>query len=96
MPIPVKLTRAHQVTLPKRLLEKAGWLDKEFFVAELKADYLILKPLTMNQRPVLKSFEDLRRHFARIGITRKDLRDAVAWARRHKKPQPLKQRRTPA
>ncbi len=92
MAIPVKLTRAHQVTLPKRLLERAGWLNQEFFVAELKADYLVLKPLTMTQRPALRSLDDLRRHFARIGITRKDLRDAVKWARRREGTRPLRRR----
>lgn len=92
MPIPVKLTRAHQVTLPKRLLERAGWMDQEFFVADLKGDCLVLKPLALTQRPVLSSFEDLRRHFARVGITQKDVRGAVAWGRRNEKPRPLKRR----
>ena len=81
MPIPVKLTRAHQVTLPKRLLERAGWLNQEFFVADLRNDSLILKPLTMAARHSVANLSDLRRHFAKIGITRRDVRDAVAWAR---------------
>ncbi|MBI3333798.1 MAG: hypothetical protein HYZ93_06895 [Candidatus Omnitrophica bacterium] len=84
MPIPVKLTRAHQVTLPKKLLERAGWLKQEFFVAELKGNYLLLKPLSLEPSPQapMASFEDLRRHFARIGITRKEIHRAVRWARR--------------
>ena len=92
MPIPVKLTRACQVTLPKRLLEQAGWLNQEFFVADLKGDCLILKPLTMEPRPPLASFVDLRRHFARIGVTQLDVRNAVAWARRRER-KPLRHRR---
>lgn len=82
MPVPVKLTRSHQVTLPKRLLKQAGWLDQEFFVADLRGEYLVLKPLTLDSRPSVASFEDLRRHFARIGITARDTRAAVRWARR--------------
>ncbi len=81
MPIPVKLTRAHQVTLPKRLLKQAGWLNQEFFVAELKEDYLVLKPLRMESRAPLASFDDLRRHFKRIGVTGQDVHQAVQWAR---------------
>jgi bifunctional DNA-binding transcriptional regulator/antitoxin component of YhaV-PrlF toxin-antitoxin module len=88
MPIPVKLTRAHQVTLPKRLLEQAGWLNQEFFVADLKGDYLILKPLTIEPlRKPLANFSDLRQHFTRIGITQRDVREAVAWARRQERTQ---------
>lgn len=84
MPIPVKLTRAHQVTLPKRLLEQAGWMNREYFVADLKGDALILRPLTVKAepQPPLTSFADLRRHFQRIGITQRDVKQAVAWARR--------------
>lgn len=81
MAIPVKLTRANQVTLPKRLLERAGWLNQEFFLADLEGDHLVLKPLTQAGHSPLASFEDLRRHFAQIGVRRSDVHDAVAWAR---------------
>ena len=92
MPIPVKLTRSHQVTLPKRLLERAGWGKQEFFVADLKGGCLILKPLTMNPQPALTGFADLQRHFARIGITQRDVRKAVTWARDQEPPR-VRQRR---
>ncbi len=81
MAIPLKMTRSHQVTLPKRLLEQAGWLKQDFFVAELKGDYLVLKPMTLESRPPVANFEDLRRHFKRIGITQQDVHNAVQWAR---------------
>lgn len=88
MPIPVKLTRAHQVTLPKRLLERAGWLEQEFFVADLKEDALVLKPLTMESGSPLRNLADLRRHFARLKITQRDVQEAVAWARGQKRTAP--------
>ncbi|OGX40054.1 MAG: hypothetical protein A3C53_07160 [Omnitrophica WOR_2 bacterium RIFCSPHIGHO2_02_FULL_68_15] len=93
MPIPVKLTRAHQVTLPKRLLERAGWTRQEFFVADLEGGALVLKPLMVEPRTRIADFDALRRHFTRLGITSRDVQDAVAWARarsaserRHTKP----------
>ncbi len=85
MPIPVKLTRAHQVTLPKRLLQQAGWLSQEFFVADLKGGRLILSPLTISAPPAVSSLSELRKHFSRIGITQRDVRHAVSWARRHER-----------
>ena len=85
MPIPVKLTRAHQVTLPKRLLQQAGWLSQEFFVADLKGGQLILSPLTISPPSAISSLSDLRKHFSRIGVTQRDVRHAVAWARRQKR-----------
>ena len=81
MTIPVKLTRAHQVTLPKRLLKRAGWLTQEYFIADLKDDALILKPLRITSAGTLRTFADLRRHFARLEVTQRDVRDAVTWAR---------------
>ena len=82
MAIPVKLTRAHQVTLPKRLLERAGWLSQEYFVADLQGQALILKPVVMASSQPLASLADLRRHFAQVGITKREVTEAVAWARR--------------
>ena len=93
MPTPVKLTRAHQVTLPKRLLQQAGWLNQEFFVADLKQGQLVLSPLTIAPPPAISSLADLRRHFGRIGITQHDVTHAVAWARRHERPSSRRSRK---
>ena len=94
MPIPVKMTRAHQITLPKRLLKEVGWLDKEFFVADVQGQYLVLKPLTFDSRSPLASLADLRRHFAKLKVTPRDVRQAVAWARQHPAPEASKRRAT--
>ena len=82
MAIPVKVTRAHQVTLPKRLLNEAGWEGQEYFLADLHGGSLVLTPMTLDAARPLASFDDLRRHFARIGVTRRDATAAVRWARR--------------
>ena len=86
MAIPVKLTRANQVTLPTRLLKQAGWLNQEYFVADLKGDYLVLKPMQFGSEKRVSSFEDLRRHFAKLGVTSSDVDKAVAWAREQARP----------
>lgn len=81
MAVPVKLTRANQVTLPKRLLERAGWLRAGYFLADLEENALVLRPLKATSITPLASLTDLRRHFKRLGITPSDVEDAVAWAR---------------
>ena len=81
MAVLVKLTRSHQVTLPKRLLEQAGWAHQEYFVADLKEGALVLTPMTLDAHTPTASIADLRRHFARLGVTQRDVRDAVAWVR---------------
>ncbi len=83
MAIPVKLTRAHQVTLPKRFLEQAGWVDQEYFLADLRGGALVLTPIRLSGHAPITSFAELRRHFARIGITRREITEAVSWARQH-------------
>ena len=94
MAIPVKLTRAHQVTLPKRLLKQAGWLNQQYFVADLRGDYLVLKPMRFESEKRVSSFEDLQRHFAKLGVTSGDVHKAVAWAREPERPG-KSQRQTP-
>ena len=86
MAIPVKLTRAHQVTLPVRLLKQAGWLHQEYFVADVKGGYLVLKPMQFESEQRVSTFEDLRRHFATLGVTSRDVHKAVAWARQQDRP----------
>lgn len=87
MTIPVKLTRAHQVTLPKRLLDQAGWEGQEYFLAALQGGSLVLTPMTPDAARPLANFDELRQHFARVGVTPRDVTDAVRWARRQP-PQP--------
>ena len=82
MAIPVKLTRAHQVTLPTRLLKQAGWVNQEYFVADLQRGALVLTPMTLDAVRPVANFDELRRHFARIGVTERDVSAAVRWARR--------------
>lgn len=94
MAVPVKLTRAHQVTLPKRLLDQAGWEGQEYFLADLHGGSLILTPITLDAARPLANFDDLRRHFARIGVTRRDVTAAVRWARRQKPPHAPRSRGT--
>lgn len=89
MSIPVKMTRSHQVTLPKKLLEKAGWLNCDFFVADFEKDHLILKPLSLKPEKTLASLSELRKHFSKIGVTATDVKEAVSWARHRKGPSGL-------
>lgn len=71
-----KLTSKNQITLPKAVMSK--FPDAEYFdVQEIKGE-IVLKPVSMrNLEPVWRKIEAL-------GITEKDIADAVTWAR--KKP----------
>lgn len=71
-----KLTSKNQITLPKAVMNK--FPDAEYFdVQEIKGE-IVLKPVSMrNLEPVWRKIEAL-------GITEKDIADAVTWAR--KKP----------
>ena len=71
-----KLTSKNQITLPKAVMNK--FPDAEYFdVQEIKGE-IVLKPVSMrNLEPVWRKIEVL-------GITEKDIADAVTWAR--KKP----------
>ena len=71
-----KLTSKSRITLPKAVMSK--FPDAEYFdVQEIKGQ-IILKPVSM------RSLEPVWRKIEALGITEKDIADAVTWAR--KKP----------
>ena len=55
-------------------------------MADLKVEYLILKPMRFESEKRVSTFEDLRRHFAKLGVTSGDVDKAVAWARKSERP----------
>lgn len=74
-----KVTSKNQLTLPKRITEAVG--ATEYFEVEARGGRIILTPVRLQRA------DAVRTKLAELGLTEKDVADAVAWARRpSKKP----------
>ena len=71
-----KLTSKNQITLPKALISK--FPGAEYFAVREADGEIILKPVRMH------SLDPVWRKIESLGITEKDVADAVRWARRPK------------
>jgi len=71
-----KLTSKNQITLPKAVISK--FPGAEYFAVREVDGEIILKPVRMH------SLEAVWRKIESLGITEKDVADAVRWARRPK------------
>ena len=72
-----KLTSKNQITLPKALVSK--FPGAEYFAVREVDGEIILKPVRMH------SLDAVWRKIESLGITEKDVADAVRWVRRPKK-----------
>lgn len=68
-----KLTSKNQITLPKALVSK--FPGAEYFAVREVDGEIILKPVQM------RSLDSVWRKIESLGITEKDVADAVSWAR---------------
>ena len=73
-----KLTSKNQITLPKALVRR--FPGTEYFDVREEAGQLILKPVRV------RDLDAIWRKIESLGITEKDIGDAVRWARRPKAP----------
>ena len=72
-----KLTSKNQITLPKALVSK--FPGAEYFAVREVDGEIVLKPVRMH------SLDAVWRKIESLGITEKDVADAVRWVRRPKK-----------
>jgi bifunctional DNA-binding transcriptional regulator/antitoxin component of YhaV-PrlF toxin-antitoxin module len=72
-----KRTYKNQITLPKRVMEKFG--DVEYFDVEEEQNRIILRPVEMKPHV---SLARIRENIQSMGLTEKDIEDAISWARR--------------
>ncbi len=70
-----KLTSKNQFTLPKRIVEAVG--SPPYFDVALDEGRIVLSPARIG------SADAVRRKLAELGVTEDDVREAVAWARKH-------------
>ncbi len=75
-----KKTVKNQITLPKKAVEKVG--NCEYFEVKAERDRIILIPVKLvaiNKQS--KSLPTVRKKMTSLGITEKDIDDAISWAR---------------
>ena len=68
-----KKTVKNQITLPKKIAER--FPDAEYFEVIEDNGNIILKPVLPGR------IDEVRKKLAELGITERDVRDAVQWAR---------------
>jgi bifunctional DNA-binding transcriptional regulator/antitoxin component of YhaV-PrlF toxin-antitoxin module len=74
-----KRTYKNQITIPKKVMEKFDGV--EYFEARIQDGAIVLEPVEV--KPLDDNrLEKVRRKIAALGLTEKDIEDAVSWARR--------------
>ena len=68
-----KKTSKNQITLPKRIDEQ--FPECEYFEVTAEGDRIVLKPVDLD------ALGKVQRKLEELGITEKDVREAVQWAR---------------
>lgn len=76
-----KKTSKNQLTLPKAVIEALP--DAEYFDVTVKGGKITLVPVKM--APVSATLEGIREKMGKLGITEKDITDAIKWARKTKR-----------
>lgn len=74
-----KRTYKNQITIPKKVMEKFDGV--EYFEARIQEGAIILEPVEitpLDQNLLVK----IRKRVAELGLTERDVEDAVAWARK--------------
>ncbi len=73
-----KRTYKNQITIPKKVMEKFDGV--EYFEAKIREGAIVLEPVEV--KPLEKSrLTKVRKKIAALGLTDRDIEDAVAWAR---------------
>ena len=73
-----KRTYKNQVTLPKEVLKDFPNVD--YFDVSAREGEIVLRPVSVT--PSAERLSKVRDKIRSLGLTEKDLRDAIQWARR--------------
>jgi hypothetical protein len=76
-----KRTSKNQITLPKKIAE--SFPGVEYFDIRIEKDKILLAPAKIV--PAGPTLEGVREKMKQLGITGKDVSEAVRWARRQRK-----------
>jgi len=73
-----KRTFKNQITIPKRVIEKFPTTD--YFDVIAKKDEIVLRPVEIKKQKYILA--KIREKIASLGLTEKDIQDAIRWARK--------------
>ena len=76
-----KKTSKNQLTLPKEIAKK--FPDIEYFDIKVKDRKIVLIPVKIT--PLVTTLEGIRNKMEKLGVTEKDVTDAIKWARQRKR-----------
>lgn len=76
-----KKTSKNQLTLPKEIVK--SFPDIEYFDVTVKDRKIVLKPVKIT--PVDETLEGVKDKIEKLGITEKDVSEAIEWARGRKR-----------
>ncbi len=72
-----KRTSKNQITLPKEIVK--AFPDTEYFDVSIRDNTIRLMPVKIT--PVGSSLDRVREKIEKLGLTEKDLGEAIRWAR---------------
>lgn len=73
-----KKTSKNQITLPKQVLEELPKTD--YFDVSVCGSEIILKPVKIT--PAESTLKGVRKKISSLGLSEKDIKEAIRWARR--------------
>jgi hypothetical protein len=76
-----KKTSKNQITLPREIVKALP--DAEYFDASIKDNTIRLMPVKIT--PVQSSLDSIREKMKKLGLTEKDVGEAIHWARSRKR-----------
>jgi len=75
----VKKTSKNQITLPKEIIK--NFPRVEYFEAKVEDGKIILTPVKIV--PANITLEKIREKIKKLGVTEKDIKEAIKWARKN-------------
>jgi hypothetical protein len=76
-----KKTSKNQITLPKAII--SVFPDTQYFDVRVEDNQILLMPVKI--APAGSALENVRDKIKKLGITGKDVDEAIQWARKRKK-----------
>jgi hypothetical protein len=76
-----KKTSKNQITLPREIVKALP--DAEYFDVTIKDNTIRLMPVKIT--PVQSSLDSVREKMKKLGLTEKDVGEAIRWARSRKR-----------